>query len=60
VALPAAAFVAVASVAVAFMAVAFMAVADPYNQSVYQGSAGYSDQLVGQIKLRVPRGTLLL
>jgi hypothetical protein len=60
VALPAAAFVAVASVAVASVAVAFMAVADPYNQSVYQGSAGYSDQLVGQIKLRVPRGTLLL
>jgi hypothetical protein len=65
VALPAAAFVAVAFVAAAFVAVAsvavaFMAVADPYNQSVYQGSAGYSDQLVGQIKLRVPRGTLLL
>jgi hypothetical protein len=60
VALPAAAFVAVAFVAVASVAVAFMAVADPYNQSVYQGSAGYSDQLVGQIKLRVPRGTLLL
>jgi type IV secretory pathway TrbD component len=60
VALPAAAFVAVAYVAVAFIAVGFMAVADPYNQSVYQGSAGYSDQLVGQIKLRVPRGTLLL
>jgi hypothetical protein len=52
--------VAAASVAVASVAVAFMAVADPYNQSVYQGSAGYSDQLVGQIQLRVPRGTLLL
>ena len=38
VALPAAAFVAVAPVAVAFVAVAFMAVADPYNESVYQGS----------------------
>jgi hypothetical protein len=33
VALPAAAFV-----VVAFVAVAFMAVADPYNESVYQGS----------------------
>src|SRR5205823_3817312 len=51
---------AAAFVVVAFVAVAFMAVADPYNQSVYQGSAGYSDHLVGQIKLRVPRGTLLL
>jgi hypothetical protein len=30
-----------------FVAVAFMAVGDPYNQSVYQGSAGYTDQLVG-------------
>jgi hypothetical protein len=50
----------VALAAAAFVAVAFMAVADPYNQSVYQGSAGYSGQLVGQIKLRVPRGTLLL
>jgi hypothetical protein len=46
--------------AVAFVAVAFAAVGDPYNQSVYQASAGYSDQLVGQIKLRLPRGTLLL
>src|SRR6266478_4552482 len=52
VALPAAAFVAVASVAVAFGAVAFAAVGDPYNQSVYQGSVGYTDQLVGQIQLR--------
>src|SRR6266480_3641532 len=26
----------------------FVAVGDPYNQSVYQGSAGYTDQLVGQ------------
>jgi hypothetical protein len=34
--------VAVAFVAVAFMAVAFAAVGDPYNQSVYQGSAGYN------------------
>jgi hypothetical protein len=53
-------FVAVVFVAVAFMAVAFMAVADPYNQSVYQGSAGYSDQLVRQIQLRLARGRLLL
>jgi hypothetical protein len=54
------AFMAVASVAVAFAAVVFAAVGDPYNQSVYQGSAGYTDQLVGQIQLRLPRGTLLL
>jgi hypothetical protein len=47
-------------VAVAFVAVAFVAVGDLYNQSVYQGSAGYSDQLVGQIQLGLPRGTLLL
>ena len=69
-ALPAAAFVtvvfaAVASVAVVFVAVAsvavaFAAVGDPYNQSVYQGSAGYTDQLVGQIQLRLARGRLLL
>src|SRR6266478_2638242 len=32
--------------AAVFVAVAFMAVGDPYNQSVYQGSAGYTDQLV--------------
>jgi hypothetical protein len=56
----AAVFVAVAFVAVAFAEVAFAEVGDPYNQSVYQGSAGYSDQLVGQIQLRLPRGTLLL
>jgi hypothetical protein len=43
-----------------FVAVAFMAVGDPYNQSVYQGSAGYTDQLVGQIQLRLARGRLLL
>jgi hypothetical protein len=49
-ALPAAAFV-----AAAFMAVAFAAVGDPYNQSVYQGSAGYTDQLVGQIQLCLAR-----
>jgi hypothetical protein len=55
-ALAAAAFVAAAFVAVAFMAVAFAAVGDPYNQSVYQGSAGYTDQLVGQIQLRLARG----
>jgi hypothetical protein len=45
---------------VAFAAVAFAAVGDPYNQSVYQGSAGYTDQLVGQIQLRPARGRLLL
>src|SRR5213593_2634433 len=59
-ALAAAVFVAAAFVAVAFMAVAFAAVGDPYNQSVYQGSAGYTDQLVGQIQLRLARGRLLL
>jgi peptidoglycan hydrolase-like protein with peptidoglycan-binding domain len=48
--------VAAAFVAVAFAAVAFAAVGDPYNQSVYQGSAGYTDQLVGQIQLRLARG----
>jgi hypothetical protein len=58
VALPAAAFVAVVFAAVAlaaaaFVAVAFAAVGDPYNQPVYQGSAGYTDQLVGQIQLRL-------
>src|SRR6266436_7299575 len=53
VAFVAVAFVAVAFVAVAFMAVAFAAVGDPYNQSVYQGSAGYTDQLVGKIQLRL-------
>jgi len=34
-------------------AVAFAAVGDPYNQPVYQGSAGYTDKLVGQIHLRL-------
>ncbi len=51
-----AALAAAVFVAVAFMAVAFMAVGDPYNQSVCQGSAGYTDQLVGQIQLRLARG----
>src|SRR5213593_3894330 len=55
-----AALAAAVFVAVAFMAVAFAAVGDPYNQSVYQGSAGYTDQLVGQIQLRLARGRLLL
>jgi hypothetical protein len=54
-ALPAAAFV-----AVAFAVVVFAVVGDPYNQSVYQGSARYTDQLVGQIELRLTRGRLLL
>ena len=39
-----AALAAAASVAAAFMAVAFAAVGDPYNQSVSQGSAGYTDE----------------
>jgi hypothetical protein len=43
----------VALLAAAFVAVAFAAVGDPYNQPVYQGSAGYTDQLVGQIQLRL-------
>jgi hypothetical protein len=54
-ALAAVAFVAVAFAAVAFAAVAFAAVGDPYKQPVYQGSAGYSDQLVEQIQLRLAR-----
>jgi hypothetical protein len=45
-ALAAAAFVAVAFAAVAFAAVAFAAVGDPYNQSVYQGSAGLRSSLM--------------
>jgi hypothetical protein len=56
----AAAFVAAAFVAAVFVAAAFVAVGDPYNQSVYQGSAGYTDQLVGQMQLRLARGRLLL
>ena len=44
-----------AFVAVAFAAVAFVAVGDSYNEPVYQGSAGYTDQLVGQIQLRLAR-----
>jgi len=48
-------FVVVAFVAAAFAPVAFAAVGDPYNQSVYQGSAGYTDQLVEQIQLRLAR-----
>jgi hypothetical protein len=55
VALPAAAFVAVVFVAVAFAVAAFVAVGDSYNEAVYQGSAGYTDQLVGQIQLRLAR-----
>jgi hypothetical protein len=53
-ALAAAVFVAVAFAAVAFAAVAFAAVGDPYNQPVYQGSAGYTDRLVEQIQLVWP------
>ena len=51
----AAAFTAVVFVAAAFMAVAFAAVGDPYNESVYRGSAGYTDQLVGEIQFGLPR-----
>jgi hypothetical protein len=58
VAFAAVAFVAVASAAVAFAAVASAAVGDPYNQPVYRGSAGYTDQLVGQIQLRLARTAL--
>jgi hypothetical protein len=47
--------VAAAFAAVAFVAVAFAAVGDPYNRPVYQGSAGYTDQLVEQIQLRLAR-----
>src|SRR5437588_9439063 len=39
----------------AFVAAVFMPVGDPYNQSVYQGSPGYTDQLVGQIHIRLAR-----
>jgi hypothetical protein len=53
------AFVAVAFVAVAFAAVAFAAVGDPYNQ-LFTKSVRYTDQLVGQIQLRLARGRLLL
>jgi Putative peptidoglycan binding domain len=42
-------------VAAAFAAVAFAAVGDSYNEPVYQGSAGYTDQLVGQIQLCLAR-----
>jgi peptidoglycan hydrolase-like protein with peptidoglycan-binding domain len=42
-------------VAVAFAVAAFVAVGDSYNEAVYQGSAGYTDQLVGQIQLRLAR-----
>jgi hypothetical protein len=55
----------VASMAAALIAAVFAlqasaaeasaAVGDPYNQPVYQGSAGYTDQLVGQIQLRLAR-----
>jgi hypothetical protein len=45
-----AALAAAAFVAVAFAAVAFAAVGDPYNQPVYQGSAGYTDQWCGKFR----------
>ena len=50
----AAAFVVMAFAAAAFMAVAFGAVGDPYNQSVYQGSAGYTDQLLVGCEANLP------
>ena len=40
--------------AVAFVMVAFAAVGDPYNQSVYQGSAGYTDQLLVGCEANLP------
>ena len=49
-ALAAAAFVAMAFAAVAFVAVVFAAVGDAYNEPVYQGSAGYTDCLIGQVQ----------
>ena len=52
------AFTAAAFAAAGFAAVAFAAVGDPYNQPVYQGSTGYTDQLVGQIQLRLARPAL--
>jgi hypothetical protein len=36
------------------MAVAFAAVGDPYNQSVYQGSAGYTDLLLVGCEANLP------
>src|SRR6266496_2006067 len=54
-ALAAAVFVAMAFVVAGF-AVAFAAVGDANNQPVYQGSAGYTDPLVGQIPLCLARG----
>jgi hypothetical protein len=50
--LAAAVFAAVTFAAVVFTAVASAAVGDPYNQPVYQGSAGYTDELVEQIQFR--------
>jgi len=47
---------AVAFVAVAFAVVAFAAVGDASKEPVHQGSARYTDQLVGQIPLRLARG----
>jgi hypothetical protein len=50
-----AAFAAAAFVVAGLVAAAFAAVGDPYNRPVYQGSAGYTDQLVEQIQLRLAR-----
>jgi len=49
------ALTAVAFVAAAFVMGVFAAVGDPYNEPVYQRSAEYADQLVGQIQLRPAR-----
>jgi hypothetical protein len=48
----AAVFAAVTFAAVVFTAVASVAVGDSYNQPVYQGSGGYTDELVEQIQFR--------
>jgi peptidoglycan hydrolase-like protein with peptidoglycan-binding domain len=41
--------------AAAFVAVPFAAVGDAYSEPAYQGSAGYADQLIGRIQLRLAR-----
>jgi peptidoglycan hydrolase-like protein with peptidoglycan-binding domain len=51
----AAAALTVAGFTVAFVAVPFAAVGDAYSEPAYQGSAGYADQLIGRIQLRLAR-----
>jgi len=51
----AAAFAAAEVTAAAFVAVPFAAVGDAYSEPAYQGSAGYADQLIGRIQLRLAR-----